>query len=311
MKTSFAVAALIGSTSARYSAPVPAINQEFVDIVSGVLMGALNAEGFNDIEKCIQDVEHVFTDAKTAIADFEKGDVSSVIDGIKEIADLLKSVQAGMKDCSSLKADWTKLAQMIAVIDSPTSFAYHVGKDLMINGVDIYHEINTAITDYKTQQWYDFGVQIGEATAKTLIGEESQAIIETANKDKVGKFLQGVLTNFEGNFDLYALLMCIYEEDQAALMLDVAVQSFENAWETKDVSEAIGGIIATVAAVTQFKQGLPACEAIDTKTMDFTKFEQSCDIASHPMKYFKVLEKDLLVNGVSIISAIGAGVEAY
>jgi hypothetical protein len=150
MKTSFAVAALIGSASARYSAPVRAVNQEFVDIVSGVLMGALDAEGFNDIEKCIQDVEHVFTDAKTAVADFEKGDIASVLDGVKEIADILKTVQAGMKDCSSLKADWAKLAQMIAVLDNPTSFAYHVGKDLLVNGVDIYHEISTAITDYKT-----------------------------------------------------------------------------------------------------------------------------------------------------------------
>jgi hypothetical protein len=135
----------------------------------------------------------------------------------------LKTVKAGMQDCSSLKADWTKLEQMIAIFDSPTSFAYHVGKDLMVNGVDIYHEIDTAITDYKTALWYDFGVNIGKATAKTIIGEESQAIIKQNNKDKFGKFMKGVLTNFGGDFDLYALLICIYDEDQAALMLDVAV----------------------------------------------------------------------------------------
>jgi hypothetical protein len=83
MKTTLAVAALLGSTSARYQSAKPAIDQKLVDIVSGALMGALDAEGFTDIEHCIQDAEHVFTDAKAAIADFEEGSVSSVIDGVK------------------------------------------------------------------------------------------------------------------------------------------------------------------------------------------------------------------------------------
>ena len=105
------------------------------EIVGGVLKGALDAEGFDDINKCIQDAEHVFSDAKTAVEDFEKKDVQDIIAGIKTVADLLKTIKAGMSDCSHLKADWEKLAKMVAIFDSPTSFAYHVGKDLIVNGV--------------------------------------------------------------------------------------------------------------------------------------------------------------------------------
>jgi hypothetical protein len=38
---------------------------------------------------------------------------------------------------------------MVEIFDSPTSFAYHVGKDLLVNGSDIFSEIETAVTDYQ------------------------------------------------------------------------------------------------------------------------------------------------------------------
>lgn len=120
-----------------------------------------------------------------------------------------------------------------------------------------------------------------------------------------------MLEPFGGHFNLEALLMCIYDEDQAALMLDVAVQAFEKAWAGKEIEDAIGGVIATVAAVQQFKQGLPACEAIDTKTFNFQEFETCTDIAVHPTEYFEVIEKDILVNGVSITKDAMAAVKAY
>jgi hypothetical protein len=66
---------------------------------------------------------------------------------------------------------------------------------------------------------------------------------------KDAEIMQGVLSAFGGNFDLYALLMCIYEEDQAALMFDVAVQSFIEAVEKKEPEAAIGGVIALIAGV--------------------------------------------------------------
>jgi len=142
-------------------------------IVGGMLKGALDAEGFQDINTCIADAEHVFTDAEEAIKDFETKDVSKVIDGIKKIADILQTVQKGMSDCSHLKADWEKLAKMAEIFSSPSSFAYHVGKDLMINGKDIFAEIEDSITQYHNGNWEKFGEDVGMAAAKTILGSES------------------------------------------------------------------------------------------------------------------------------------------
>jgi len=139
-------------------------------IVGGMLKGALDAEGFDDITQCIHDASEVFTDAETAILDFEKGDIDHVIDGVKQVGLMLQAVKSGMSDCSHIKADWERLAQMAAIFASPASFAYHVGKDLLINGKDIFHEINTAVADYKAGQWEDFGINVGEAAAKVILG---------------------------------------------------------------------------------------------------------------------------------------------
>ena len=282
------------------------------EIVGGILKGAVDAEGFTDISSCIKDAETVFADAKIAVNDFKKKDVSDVIAGIKEVAELLTVVKAGMQDCSSIKADWEKLAKMIKVFDSPTSFAYHVGKDLIVNGKQIYTEIETAVTDYENGNWGDFGYQIGEAAAKTILGDDELAMYATQDsKMKEAQIMQGFLSAFGGKFDLYALLMCIYEEDQALLMFDVAVQSFEEAIAKKDASEAIGGVIAIIAGVQQFEKGLPACKAIDTKEFNFKQMDQCMDVAVHPTQYFKVIEEDLLVNNHAIMEEVAQAVKAF
>lgn len=107
----------------------------------GILEGAIEAEGLDNIQKCLADAKEVVGDAETAFKDFETKDPSKIIDGIKVVADLVKTIKAGVTDCKGVAGDWKKLEAMIEVFSSPESFAYHVGKDLLINGTDIYHEI--------------------------------------------------------------------------------------------------------------------------------------------------------------------------
>jgi len=281
-------------------------------MVGGMLKGAIDAEGFSDINSCIADAEVIFKDAEEAVKDFESKDVSKIIDGVKKVADILSEVQKGMSDCSHLKADWEKLAKMAAVFSSPTTFAYHVGKDLMVNGVDIFGEIQDAIAEYKQGNWEKFGVDIGEAVAKTILGADSALQLgATQEQVKLAQIEQGILKAFGGKFDLLALLECIGDEDKALLVFDAAYQSFESAIKDKNPQDAIAGVIAVVAGVAQFKQGLPACEAIDTTTFNYDQFLSTYDIAAHPTQHFELLEKDILLNGASIRKDIWLAVQSY
>lgn len=206
-----------------------------------------------------------------------------------------------MQDCSHLKADWSRLEEMVKVFNSPTSFAYHVGKDLMVNGKDIFHEVETAVTDYEAANWDDFGYQVGQAAAKTILGEPKPEAVPGAASVKTGEVLRGVIEAYGGHFNLDALLACIHDEDQAALILDAAFQEFQTAVQKKSVGDLIGGVIATVAGLQQLKAGLPVCEQIDTTSWDYDGFSNTFEMMQNPVAFFKPVAEDVLIHGLPIL----------
>jgi hypothetical protein len=141
-------------------------------IVDGILRGALDAENLTDISTCITDMETIFGEAETAVGDFEKGGLTNIVAGLKELGGIFQNVETDMADCSAAKEDWPRLKALAEVFKSPKTFAYHVGKDLLVNGKDIYHEINDSVTEYKAENWEQFGLDVGTAAAKTILGDE-------------------------------------------------------------------------------------------------------------------------------------------
>lgn len=113
---------------------------------------------------------------ETIVKDFELRTDDSVKDGIKKLGDTAKLIQPTLKDCSGVKADWTKLTKMINICSNPYSFAYHVGKDLLVNGVDIFKHVYDSVKQYRAGEWEPFGEDLGYAFAKLLIGEEPEQV---------------------------------------------------------------------------------------------------------------------------------------
>ena len=146
-----------------------------------------------------------------------------------------------MEDCAKTKEDWTRFLDMISIFNSPVSFAYHVGKDLLVNGKDIYADINSAVSEYKSQDWYHFGYHSGNAAAKTFLGAEEQKV-------KVAQVIEGMYKPFNLKINVLALLECIGDEDKAALVLDAAVQQFEDAYKTKNILEVFTALFFVYGA---------------------------------------------------------------
>ena len=75
----------------------------------------------------------------------------------------------------------------------------------------------------------------------------------SADQIKLAQIEQGILRAYGGDFDLYALIVCIGEEDKALLMFDMAVQQIEKVIQDQDpqakVSDAVAGVIAAIAGV--------------------------------------------------------------
>ena len=109
-----------------------------------------------------------------AIKEIEKKSVSGVQQGIKLIGESLTEVSDAITDCHGAVQDVENILDTLKQFKTPLSFVYHVGKDLLVNGVDILHEIQTAVSDWKAQSYRDCGLQIGTALNQLLIGKEGQ-----------------------------------------------------------------------------------------------------------------------------------------
>ena len=277
------------------------------DIARGIIKGAAQVE---IDQQCLSDIQMVIGDAETVVQDFSEGTLQGAIDGVKEVIQTVSDVQTTIGDCTGSGQAKTKLAEIVAVMKNAKSFEYHVGKDIMVNGKDIRSEIVEAIKDYKSGDFYNFGVQIGEATAKTVIGQEKRVA--------AAEFLEGMTNAYGGHFNLEALLACIGEEDKAALILDAGIQAIERAIQTQDYQELIPAAIALFAAFQQARQGWPACQAVDPKVFakidtDITKMSTSVNLLEfNHTDYIKEIEqviadyknKDFVKMGQDVVTII-------
>ena len=155
------------------------------EIVAGILVGAVEAEGLENIEGCIKDSEHFFDDVLDAVQDFEKHTASGKIAGMKKLGDALHDVMGGVKDCSGVEADLKLLAKMVEIFRSPSAFAFHVGKDLLVNGISIYKEIKDSVKQFEDAEYYKFGEDVGNALALLVFGGAPLNMLEKAEDIRI------------------------------------------------------------------------------------------------------------------------------
>ena len=144
-----------------------------LQIFEGVIEGILSEAKLNNAVSCLKDVAADAENIETAVKDFEKKTLISVAVGLKLIGESFESLPKAMKSCSESVEDAEKLFKMLENFKSPISYAFHVGKDIIVNGVQIYKEIDTAVKDYESGDYLDFGKNVGQALAKVFIGYEA------------------------------------------------------------------------------------------------------------------------------------------
>ena len=133
-------------------------------IFEGVLKGFTEREA-PDILECLKDGENSFNAFKTAVSDFEKKSLSGVKAGLGELAKGLDGLKQALTDCGDAKKEIEALLRAMSSLRSPWELAYHVGKELVVNGRDIFRNVEDASSNFKSQSWFNFGEDIGKIIA--------------------------------------------------------------------------------------------------------------------------------------------------
>jgi len=131
-------------------------------VVEGILRGAIDLS-IRSADKCIGDVEKLTTDVEEAVADFKKMTFSGVKAGVHKVGDIVDELETDVADCKITAEDAKTLAKMAKNFTSPWSFIFHFGKNILLNGVDIYNDIQTSLDYYDKKDYYHFGYYVGEA----------------------------------------------------------------------------------------------------------------------------------------------------
>ena len=175
MKTTFALAMTMAAASAWTSNYQFSLN-DLEQFTMGFFKGAVE-EALPNVMSCIQDAETLVSDIEKAVADFKKEDFDGVKNGIMEVGTIVKTISSDIKDCEAGVKGAEALIKMAESFESPWSFEYHLAKDLIVNGVKIYTQVDDAINAYDANQIETFGEHIGEALALVVVGESNKACV--------------------------------------------------------------------------------------------------------------------------------------
>jgi hypothetical protein len=208
-----------------------------------------------------------------------------------------KQAQQGLPACEAIATEtWTTQTP----IDS-----------LSMSDINVDADVTAFINAFKGENFLEAGEFLGEI----MKGMESKvAAVEDSKLDRrmTTEIMQGFLEGANvGTFNFTNLLICIYEADQTAEIVYQDVEIFEEAWADKDPMEAIGGVIAAIAAVQQLKQTIPICESVDARSMNWTDFDKIVSTVWAADSHMDVVERDIVMNGNTITKEVEAAAALY
>jgi hypothetical protein len=167
------------STPADIPKPsMPWDNKPWVQVLHGVLDGF----GLEPEDSCFDHAVGDVVALYEAVEQIHTEDEGKVKDGLRTLAGALEDFPGTLATCKAGVADAQKeisrLKSAIVQMKSPSTFAVHIGHDLLVNGVDIYKEVKDAVTQYRGKHWSAFGEDLGKALSKLLVGVMVNAVSE-------------------------------------------------------------------------------------------------------------------------------------
>jgi hypothetical protein len=141
----------------------------YLYIAQGVVEGIGAALHWDQVKPCIKEPKDSYNDISSAIQFFRAGDRVNVTLGFAAIGSVLQDIPAALQDCAGAYGKAANLTKALAAIEDAATYFSIVGKNALINGVDIYEEVFTASQDFDVGAWKDFGTNVGQTFAKLLL----------------------------------------------------------------------------------------------------------------------------------------------
>ena len=108
----------------------------------------------------------------TAVNDFEDGSYHAIADGIFQLGTFISQVGLAMEDCPAISdADVNTLTEMGEAFLHPLHLVMDAENNVIVNGVEIFKDVKTALTDMHDAKYEKAGKEWGDVAALVLWGK--------------------------------------------------------------------------------------------------------------------------------------------
>ncbi|CAK58903.1 unnamed protein product (macronuclear) [Paramecium tetraurelia] len=276
-------------------------------IVKGVVEGVQVDDHVEvkEIVSCLNDSEALIENIVKAITNLESQTFDGVKEGIKLIGVAIQQIPDAITACESGSEEMVALSKlltnMLEQLRNPWTFSYKIGYNLIVNGLDIYQEISTAIKDWKSEIYEDFGKQIGFVLVQ-LLKETKNIEAVILDDEVVGIIFEGLLDGIPRTLKLLNVAGGIVIDFEKAVRL----------LEDGSVSSVIQALQSFVEGISEFPKALETCQSSSQEAVKLAeKIKDLIEALSNPSSFVYHIGKDLIINGKDIYQEIFAAVDDW
>lgn len=185
------------------------------------MQGALQNDDIDHFLQCVDDPKKTLAKIEASVEDFQKNDMAGVTSGLFKIGDAVSELVSGIQKCDEdiSAREFAIFGEMAEAFKHPKALAQTAGKNIIVNGVEIYKEMSAAYTNYNAKEFEGFGRDVGVSLALVFIGAGDSTVTEGARKAAMQQIdLQLYPTQYGGDSrEIYIdLLDAIYTERKLA-----------------------------------------------------------------------------------------------
>ena len=155
-----ASAATYAPVDTQYSISVTGV-EEFL---GGVIEGLIQKDDLPELQKCLKNTEVVQVEVSKIIAEIQKGDLTDIVQAVKDAIQLIQELPTDLQDCQTIQDDVAKIEKWAQQAVTPSGLTKIV-ENVMANWSAIQKDIGEINTDVQEEKY----LEAGEATADVVV----------------------------------------------------------------------------------------------------------------------------------------------
>jgi hypothetical protein len=165
-KTLIAVGIALMSLTAQ---PVAAFNgMDVVRVFAGLMDGIIHKDNLDYLMGCMTGTDSMVADIENAVTHFKQGGTIGIGEGIMDIGKFLQDLPPACYNCGGIPDDFAKLGQFFSIFGNPSLLSQRLAYNLLWYYSQINADVQTAIKDWDSGDYFNFGEEIGEALVLAL-----------------------------------------------------------------------------------------------------------------------------------------------